>query len=195
VTSSSRVLWRHYRDGTERRRLEGRSPCSAIDGQPSPFFELGLVGILVTGQRQITSLKPYLWPAGGPQPWLPSQRVRHGGALPGRKVERALLVLEHGDALARRVFHPLAGIDVAEQEIAAFLPPQRPFGRSERPAEALAELEDRLGRGDDSVEFRRKFLDSLGGLRRRRPMPLPIARPPAADIASMPRREIPLRLP
>jgi hypothetical protein len=34
------LVGRHYRDGAERRRLEGRGPCSAIDGQPSPFFEL-----------------------------------------------------------------------------------------------------------------------------------------------------------
>jgi hypothetical protein len=85
----------------------------------------------------------------------------------GQPVGLVGLVLEHGDALARRILHPLAGIDVAEQEVAAFVPPQRPFGRSKRPAEALAQLEDRLGRRDDGVELRRKSLDALGGLRRR----------------------------
>src|SRR5262249_3610478 len=37
-------------------------------------------------------------------------------------------LLEHGDTLPRRVFHTLVVMDIAEQEVAAFLPPDRPFG-------------------------------------------------------------------
>jgi hypothetical protein len=50
------------------------------------------------------------------------------------------VLLEHGHALARRVLHPLAGIDVAEQEIAALLDPDRSLGRTERPAEAKSDV-------------------------------------------------------
>ena len=40
--------------------------------------------------------------------------------------------LEQRHALAGLVFHPLVVVDVAEQQIAAFLPPERSFGRALR---------------------------------------------------------------
>jgi hypothetical protein len=50
------------------------------------------------------------------------------------------VLLEYGDALAGRVFHAFAGVDVAEQQIAALLPPQRPFGRTKRTSEVVANV-------------------------------------------------------
>src|SRR5262249_23589831 len=47
--------------------------------------------------------------------------------IAGEAVGLVGVLLEHADALPRRVFHPLAGVDVAEQQIAAFLPPHRAF--------------------------------------------------------------------
>src|SRR5580700_6342827 len=55
----------------------------------------------------------------------------------GQPVGLVGLVLENAHALAGRVFHPLAGVNVAEQEVAAFLPPHRPFHRAERAAQAV----------------------------------------------------------
>jgi hypothetical protein len=74
-------------------------------------------------------------------------------------------VLEDAQALAGRVLHPLAGVNVAEQEIAALLPPHRAFSRSEFAAEPGRQLFDRLIGGDDFFELRRKLIDPLAGLR------------------------------
>ena len=72
------------------------------------------------------------------------------------------IFLEHHHALARCIFHPLAGVDVAEQQVAAFLPPQRPFGRTERTSEAARDLADRLGGRDDLVQRGIQSVDAWG---------------------------------
>src|SRR5262249_6212079 len=59
-------------------------------------------------------------------------------------------------------FHPLAGIDVAEQQVAAFLPPQRPFGRTKRTSESARDLADRLGGGNDLVQRGIEPVDARG---------------------------------
>src|SRR5262245_33565706 len=68
-------------------------------------------------------------------------------------------LLEQRDALAGRVLHAPVVMDVAEQEIAALLPPHRPFGRPEIAAEAGGEFLDRLRGRDDLVELGRELLD------------------------------------
>jgi hypothetical protein len=72
---------------------------------------------------------------------------------------------DHGHALPRRVLDAPVVVDVVEQQVAALLPPQRPLGRPERPAEPLRQVLDRLGRGDDLVQFRSELLDPFGRLR------------------------------
>jgi hypothetical protein len=57
-------------------------------------------------------------------------------------------------------------MNIAEQEVAAFLPPQRPLGRSKRAAKAVGQFIDRRGRGDDLVELWSELFDPLGHLRR-----------------------------
>src|SRR5262249_1325594 len=57
-----------------------------------------------------------------------------------------------GDAFTGRIFMPAAGVDVAGQKVAAFLPPYRPFRRAEIAAIARGELLDRLRLVDDRVE-------------------------------------------
>src|SRR5262249_13193109 len=79
----------------------------------------------------------------------------------GEPVRLIGVLLEHGHALARRVLHPLDGMDVAEQEIAALLDPDRSLGRAERSAEAESDVLDRLGRGDDLFQRRIELLDAF----------------------------------
>jgi hypothetical protein len=66
--------------------------------------------------------------------------------------------------LARRIFHTAVAIDVAEQQIAALLPPQWPLSRAVVAANAISKLIDRLGGTDDLVEFRRELLDPFRAL-------------------------------
>jgi hypothetical protein len=105
--------------------------------------------------------------------WRVTRRVVLAGQQPalevaGEPVGPVGLLLEYRDALAWRVLHPLAGVDVAEQEIAAFLPPQRSLGRPQRAAKAAAHFDDGLIRRKDAIKLRRELLDALGGLRRGR---------------------------
>src|SRR6516165_12157931 len=79
----------------------------------------------------------------------------------GQPVRLVGVLLEDGDALAGRVFHAFAGMDVAEQEIAALLDPDGSLGRAEWSAEARCDLIDRLGRGDDLLQRRIELLDAL----------------------------------
>jgi hypothetical protein len=48
-------------------------------------------------------------------------------------------------------------VDVAEQEVAALLPPQRSLGRALRPAEAIGEVLDRLRGRNELLELRRRL--------------------------------------
>jgi hypothetical protein len=48
------------------------------------------------------------------------------------------------NAASRLVLHATVVVDVAEQEVAALLPPQRSLGRALRPAEAIGKVLDRL---------------------------------------------------
>src|SRR5262245_25600555 len=79
--------------------------------------------------------------------------------IAGETVGAVGRLLEQRDALAGRVLHAPVAVDVAEQEIAALLPPQWPFGRSDIAAEAGGELLDRLGGRNDLVELGRELLD------------------------------------
>ena len=107
----------------------------------------------------------------------------------------------HGHALRRRVLHAPVVVDVAEQQVAALLPPQRSLGRSERATEAVGQVLDRLVDRDDLVE-----LDASCSIRfsacacacacacaRTRP-PLKEKQPAAARTASACRRENPCSL-
>src|SRR5262249_37838980 len=73
-------------------------------------------------------------------------------------------LLEHGDTLARHILHPSVVMNVAEQQITAFLPPDRSFSGSHRAAEAIGQLLDGLGRRDDLVQLWSELLDPLGRL-------------------------------
>jgi len=75
---------------------------------------------------------------------------------------RRLLVDRH--TLARHVLHPAIVVNITEQQVAAFLPPHRAFGWPQRAPEALGQLLDGLGGGDNLVQFRREWLDPLGRL-------------------------------
>ena len=76
-------------------------------------------------------------------------------------------LLEDGDALPRRVFHAPVVADIAEQQVAALLPPDRPFGGSELAAQAGGQFPDRLRGVDDRVQAWIKPLDPLARLGRR----------------------------
>src|SRR5258707_11491417 len=95
------------------------------------------------------------------------------------------------DAFARLVFHAFVVVDVAEDQEAAFLPPQRPLGRSLWAAEALGEVLDRLGRGDDLFQLPRQLLDPGRGwgdtIRHGKFLPrgAPPARAPPRETVSM----------
>ena len=75
------------------------------------------------------------------------------------------------DALTRRVFHPARGIDVVEEQVAAFLPPERTLGRTDVAAEAFRQFDDGLSRVEDAGQLRRHRLDAPRGLRARRAEP------------------------
>jgi len=79
-------------------------------------------------------------------------------------------LFEDRRALARRVFDAAIVADVAEEKIAAFLPPHRSLGRARVTAVAFGEHADGLGGSDDRVEPRIKTLDAfcLRRLRKRR---------------------------
>src|SRR5882724_3282308 len=79
--------------------------------------------------------------------------------IAGETVRPVGWLLEHADALAGGVLHAPVVVDVAEQKIAALLPPHRPFGRPEIAAETGGELLDRLRRCDDLVKLGRELLD------------------------------------
>jgi hypothetical protein len=55
--------------------------------------------------------------------------------------------------------------DIAEQQVAALLPPDRTFGGPELAAEPIGQFLDRLGHRDDLLELRRELIDPLGVLR------------------------------
>src|SRR5439155_4405146 len=76
-------------------------------------------------------------------------------------------LLEHAGALPWRVFDAAVVVDVAEQEVAALLPPQRPLGRPEVAAKSGGEFLDRLRLVDDLFERGIELLDALGRLRPR----------------------------
>ena len=50
-------------------------------------------------------------------------------------------------------------VDVAEQQVATFLPPNRPFGWAELAAEPVGEMPNWLGCGNDLVQLGCQFLD------------------------------------
>ena len=83
----------------------------------------------------------------------------------GQPIGPVRCLLERRHALPRRVFHPPVVVNVAEQQIAALLPPDRSFGGSECAAEAIGELLDGFGRRDDRVQPLLQLLDPLGSLR------------------------------
>ena len=91
--------------------------------------------------------------------------------IAGEAVGLVGLLHRDGDALTRRVFHPPRGIDVVEEQVAAFLPPERPLGRTDIAAEALRQFDDRLSGVQDAGELRRHRLDAASGLRARRAEP------------------------
>src|SRR4051794_12720704 len=62
------------------------------------------------------------------------------------------------------VLHSLVVMNVAEQEIAIFLPPKRALRRSLRAAETVSEVLDRFGCGYDLLQRRIKLLDACRGL-------------------------------
>src|SRR6516165_968184 len=67
-------------------------------------------------------------------------------------------------AFARLVFHAPVVVDIAEHQMAAFAPPQRPFGRPLRAAKPVGQVVDRLRRRDDPVQLGSERLDPLGRL-------------------------------
>jgi hypothetical protein len=70
-------------------------------------------------------------------------------------------------ALARRVAHAPIVVDIVKQQIAAFLPPQRPFGRPHRTAITTAQFLNPLRRRNDAIQRRIQPLDALRALRPR----------------------------
>src|SRR5215468_5004720 len=61
--------------------------------------------------------------------------------------------LEFDRPLTGRVFHSPVAVDVAEQKVAALLPPHRTFSRAVVAANAVGKLVDRLAGADDPVKF------------------------------------------
>jgi hypothetical protein len=84
--------------------------------------------------------------------------------IAGETVRSVGRLLEHADALARRVLHAPVVVDVREQEIAAFPPPQRTFGRAQIATEARGQFVDWFGSRDDLVESGIELLDLPGRL-------------------------------
>src|SRR4029077_21187524 len=79
-------------------------------------------------------------------------RVRPLGAIGRFEKQR--------NAASRLVLHATVVVDVAEQEVAAVLTPQRSLGRALRPAEAICEVLDRLRGRNGLLELRRELLDA-----------------------------------
>ena len=77
----------------------------------------------------------------------------------GQPISPVGRLLKDGDALAGIVFHPLVIVNVAEQQITAFFPPQRSFGRTQSAAEPVGQMLDRLGGGDDPLQFGSQLFD------------------------------------
>src|SRR5262252_1522530 len=73
---------------------------------------------------------------------------------------------EHADALARHVLHAAVVMNVAEQQVAAFLDPHRAFSRTKIAAEAAGQFLDGFRCRDDLVECGVILFDALGRLRR-----------------------------
>ena len=62
-------------------------------------------------------------------------------------------LLLQGHALAGRVLHAAAVVDIAKQQIAAFLPPHGPFGWPRRAAEAISQVFDGFRSGNNRIQF------------------------------------------
>ena len=75
--------------------------------------------------------------------------------IAGEAVSLVSLLHRDGDALTRRVFHAARGIDVVEEQVTAFLPPERSFGRTDVAAETLRQFDDGLNGVQDAGELRR----------------------------------------
>jgi hypothetical protein len=73
-------------------------------------------------------------------------------------------LLKHGHALARRIFHALVVMDITEQQVPAFFPPERTFGWPQRSAKALGQHLDGLRWGEDLFEFRSELLNARARL-------------------------------
>src|SRR2546422_9856 len=69
--------------------------------------------------------------------------------IPGQPVGPVRRLQEHRHALGGDVLHAPVVMDVAEQQKAAFLPPERPFGRPLGSAESFGQLLDGFWLGDD----------------------------------------------
>src|SRR5258708_36763116 len=72
---------------------------------------------------------------------------------------------QRGAALARLMLHPAVVVDVAEQEVAALVPPQRPLGRALRPAKPVGQVLDRPRWRQNLFKLRGQLLDSRARLR------------------------------
>ena len=91
--------------------------------------------------------------------------------IAGETVGLVGLLHRDGNALTRREFHAARGIDVVEEQVAAFLPPDRSLGRTNIAAETLRQFDDRLSGVQDAGELRRYRFDAASGLRARRVEP------------------------
>src|SRR5262249_7529826 len=87
--------------------------------------------------------------------------------ISGQPVRAVRRLVEHGHALARHVLHPPVVVNVAEQQIAAFFPPEWPFRRPQRPAESIGQITDGLRWADDLFQLRSQLLDPLRRLGQR----------------------------
>src|SRR6516164_1182309 len=68
-------------------------------------------------------------------------------------------LLEFDRPLTGRVFHSPVAVDVAEQKVAALLPPHRAFSRAVVAAHAVGKLVDWLAGAYDPVKFRLQLFD------------------------------------
>src|SRR5205823_11110192 len=78
----------------------------------------------------------------------------------GQTVRSVGRLLKQRYAGAGLVFHSPIIVDIAEQQIATFLPPQRPLGGSLAPAIAIGEIFDALRGRDNALHFGRELLDT-----------------------------------
>jgi hypothetical protein len=81
-----------------------------------------------------------------------------------RPLARLVGLLEYRCALTRLVFHAAAVMNVAVEEITAFLPPNRPFRGPERTPCARSQLLNRLRGRDDAFQLRGILVDPLARL-------------------------------